>query len=147
MRAVGALAFIRNPKAPIAGRSGSRSWLRNQHGVVSLSQLRSLGVGKEAVRSRVGNGRLHRVHRGVYAVGHPGLSNEGLWMAAVLAIGLHAVLSHRAAAALWRLLPWRGGLVDVTVPGDGGASAGMASACIGPGFSYPAGVRAGTTSP
>ena len=64
-------------------------------------------------------GRLHRVHRGVYAVGHPGLSSEGRWMAAVLACGDGAVLSHRSAAELWELLPAAKGDVHVTLPGRG----------------------------
>jgi very-short-patch-repair endonuclease len=101
----------------------------NQHGVVSLDQLRAIGISAEAARHRVRIGRLHRIHRGVYAVGHPRLTPEGRWMAAVLACGPNAVLSHRvgtavlshrAAAALWRLLPARRGLIDVTVPGRAG---------------------------
>jgi very-short-patch-repair endonuclease len=49
----------------------------------------------------VRSGRLHRVHRGVYAVGHPVLTRDGRWLAAVLACGEGAVLSHRSSAALW----------------------------------------------
>ncbi len=59
-------------------------------------------------------------HRGVYAVGHPGLSNEGRWMAGVLACGMGAVLSHRSAAELWSLLDADPGLVHVTTPTRGG---------------------------
>jgi very-short-patch-repair endonuclease len=62
---------------------------------------------------------MHRIHRGVYAVGHTGLSAEGRWMAAVLACGPGAVLSHRAAGALWQLLP-PPSQIDVTVPGHAG---------------------------
>ncbi len=69
---------------------------------------------------RVRAGRLHRVHRGVYALGHAGLGNEGRWMAATLAHGKGAALSHRSAAELWALLPHRAGPIDVTVPGTGG---------------------------
>jgi very-short-patch-repair endonuclease len=65
-------------------------------------------------------GRLHCVHRGVYAVGHSGLSQAGRWMAAVLAWGPGAVLSHLAAGALWRLIPCPPELSDVTVPTSGG---------------------------
>jgi very-short-patch-repair endonuclease len=72
------------------------------------------------VAHRVRAGRLHRIHRGVYAVGHPGLSNEGRWMAAVLACGEGAVLSHRSAAELWGLLKVGNGPIDVTVPGAAG---------------------------
>lgn len=78
------------------------------------------GISPDAAIARTRTGRLHRVHRGVYAVGHEGLSDRGLRMAAVLAIGPRAVLSHRPAAALWGLLPPAGGAVDVTVPSAGG---------------------------
>jgi very-short-patch-repair endonuclease len=92
----------------------------NQHGVVSLEQLRAIGFSQEAVSRRVRAGRLHRLYRGVYAVGHTRLSDEGRWKAAVLACGPGAALSHRAAAAHWRMLPAPRGPVDVTVPGHGG---------------------------
>ena len=75
---------------------------RRQHGVVARRQLRALGLGADAVDDRLRAGRLHRVHRGVYAVGHALLSRHGVWMAAVL-IAEHAVLSHRSASALWRI--------------------------------------------
>jgi very-short-patch-repair endonuclease len=90
-----------------------------QHGVVSAAQLGAAGVRGGTLARRVKAGRLYRVHRGVYAVGHSGLSIQGRWMAAVLACG-EGVLSHRAAAALWRLLPPVAGAIDVTVTGDGG---------------------------
>jgi very-short-patch-repair endonuclease len=91
-----------------------------QHGVITLTQLIEAGLSPSGVRRRLQSGRLHRIHRGVYAVGHPGLSNEGRWMAAVLACGDGAVLSHRSAAELWELLPPRKGPVHVTVPVPGG---------------------------
>jgi very-short-patch-repair endonuclease len=91
-----------------------------QHGVVSIGQLTAAGLDSAAINRRLRAGRLHRIHRGVYAVGHTGLSNEGSWMAAVLACGEGAVLSHMAAAGLWRLLQPPMGAIDVTVPGDGG---------------------------
>jgi very-short-patch-repair endonuclease len=93
-----------------------------QHGVVSVRQLHAAGLGKDAIRSRVRGGRLHRVFRGVYAVGHAGLGNEGRWMAAVLACGERAVLSHRSAAELWRLIDPVEGPIHVTVPVAGGRS-------------------------
>jgi very-short-patch-repair endonuclease len=108
-----------------------------QHGVVSIHQLREAGLSNQAVSERRQAGRLHRLHRGVYAVGHVAPSNERRWMAAVLAltarpvtghesaraagaVGNGAVLSHRSAAALWGLLPARHGPVDVSVPRAGG---------------------------
>ena len=87
-----------------------------QHGVVSAGQLREAGLGEAAVRRRVASGRLHHVHRAVYAVGHPALSPDGVRLAAVLACGPRAVLSHRAAAAVWRLLG-NDELAEVTTPG------------------------------
>jgi very-short-patch-repair endonuclease len=91
-----------------------------QHGVVAVDQLRAIGIGPNATTRRLRCGRLHRLHRGVYAVGHRGLSREGGWLAAVLACGEGAALSHRSAAALWELLGPPPGAVDVTVPGSGG---------------------------
>jgi very-short-patch-repair endonuclease len=91
-----------------------------QHGVVSAGQLRSAGISTSGIDRRIRSARLHRIHRGVYAVGHPRLSNEGRWMAAVLAYGDGAVLSHRSAAELWRIRHPRNGAVDITVPGTAG---------------------------
>jgi very-short-patch-repair endonuclease len=88
-----------------------------QHGVVSIAQLRAAGLGRGAVDLRVRHGRLHPVHRGVYAVGHARLTFRGCLWAAVLACGGPdaAVISHRSAAAVWDLLPAPGGPIDVTV--------------------------------
>ncbi len=58
-----------------------------QHGTISLPQLKVLGLTSSAVRKRVQRGVLHPVHRGVYAVGRPGLTAKGRWMGAVLACG------------------------------------------------------------
>jgi very-short-patch-repair endonuclease len=91
-----------------------------QHGVVSVAQLAAVGLTADAIRRRAESGRLHRVHRGVYAVGHRDVSPEGRWMAAVLALGEGAALSHRSAAALWGLVRPTAGPADVTVPDIGG---------------------------
>jgi hypothetical protein len=85
-----------------------------QHGVVSRAQLEAAGVARGAIERRLALGRLHRVHRGVYAVGHPLLSRAGRWMAAVLACGPGAVLSHQSAAALWGIRPARHVPIEVT---------------------------------
>ena len=69
-----------------------------QHGVVAARQLVALGFSPRAVGRRVENGRLARLYRGVYAVGHRDLNRDGRWMAAVLASGPGALLSHRTAA-------------------------------------------------
>jgi predicted transcriptional regulator of viral defense system len=87
-----------------------------QWGVVCIAQLQALGLRKDAVQRRVKAGRLHRVHHGVYAVGHTVLRPEGRRLAAVLACGEGAVLSHRSAAAHWGLLTTSAARIDVTVP-------------------------------
>jgi predicted transcriptional regulator of viral defense system len=87
-----------------------------QHGVVSLTQLKALGLSASGARKRVNAGRLHRVHSGVFAVGHARLDVRGRRMAAVLACGPGAVLSHRTAADALGLLPYAGARIDVTVP-------------------------------
>ncbi|MEK6277465.1 MAG: type IV toxin-antitoxin system AbiEi family antitoxin domain-containing protein [Actinomycetota bacterium] len=86
-----------------------------QHGVVARRQLFALGLGPRTIERRIARERLHRIHRGVYAVGHRSLSAHGHWLAAVLAAGPGAVLSHRSAAALWELRPAAGSRIDVTV--------------------------------
>ena len=78
-------------------------------------QLAAIGFGDNAIARRVQCGRLHRLYRGVYAVGHTVLGREARWLAAVLACGEGAVLSHRSAAALWGLRPSAAAKVDVTV--------------------------------
>lgn len=81
-------------------------------------QLRAAGVTRGEVDSRLARGLFRKVYRGVYAFGHRALTQEGWWMAAVLALGEHAVLSHRSAAALWGMLPTsETAFVHVAAPG------------------------------
>jgi hypothetical protein len=87
-----------------------------QHGVIAARQLIALGLTPRAVQYWMTIGRLHRLYPGVYAVGHTRLTLKGRWMAAVLAGGERAVLSHGDAAALWDLLPPKGSRVHVTTP-------------------------------
>jgi predicted transcriptional regulator of viral defense system len=103
-----------------------------QHGVVSLAQLEDLGIRRQGRCTRLRRGRLHRLHRGVFAVGHTGVSREGNWMAAVLAVGPGAVLSHTSAAVLWGMLDTRGSRtaqvqlpIHVTVCGHGESRRGI----------------------
>ena len=91
-----------------------------QFGVVSRAQLLSAGLTRREIEAWVAARRLQRVHRGVYAVGHSVLRVEGRWMAAVLACGQGAVLSHQTAASVWELRRLGSGAVHVTVPGDPG---------------------------
>jgi predicted transcriptional regulator of viral defense system len=91
-----------------------------QHGVVARRQLEAIGLARGAVAHRVSAGRLHRVHQGVYAVGHTVLTVNGRRMAAVLAAGPGAVLSHASAAALWEIRPTSATRIDVSVRSAGG---------------------------
>src|SRR3954447_26338345 len=88
-----------------ASRQESGVWAlaRSQHWLVTTRQLRALGFTEDAIAHRVREGRLWRVHRGVYVVGRRELSREGEWMAAVLACGVDAALCDLCAAALWNL--------------------------------------------
>ena len=84
-----------------------------QFGVVARRQLAATGIDRRAIDRRIARGVLRHVHRSVYAFGHTALTAQGRWMAAVLAGGPDAVLSHRSAAAHWCLLKSR--YVDVTI--------------------------------
>jgi len=89
-----------------------------QHGVIALAQLESIGLSPRAVCHRARAGRLKRIHRGVYATGT--VNDEGRWLAAVLACGEGAALSHRSAAALWGLATSSGRDTYVTARGRAG---------------------------
>jgi very-short-patch-repair endonuclease len=91
-----------------------------QHAVLDAAELRACGLTTSGIDRRLQTGRLHRKHRGVYAVGHPRLTQQGVWLAAVKACGPGAALSHQSAAALWSLLPDYRGPPHVTVQGPGG---------------------------
>ena len=90
--------------------------VRQQHGAIARRQLMELGLSARRIERRIASGRLHPVWRGVYAVGRPQLDRRGGWMAAVLACGQDAALSHGSAAALWGFGPQRDGTIEVSVP-------------------------------
>jgi hypothetical protein len=89
-----------------------------QHGNVTYAQLLALGLTERQIAYRIAIGRLHRVYRGVYSVGRPPKTAHEHAMAAVLACGERAALSHHSALALWGLAEWRWSAIHVTVPGD-----------------------------
>jgi len=90
-----------------------------QYGVVSSRQLRHLGYSKSSIGRAAATKRLHRIHRGVYAVGHKPLTRRSDCLAAVIACGRGALLSHSSAAWLWGLLPTYPVPIEVTVPRRG----------------------------
>jgi very-short-patch-repair endonuclease/predicted transcriptional regulator of viral defense system len=112
-----------NPNS--SGQPDSRRWRRRegrlrtlakgQHGVVARCQLVALGFSLNVIEHRVSIGLLHTIHRGVYALGRPDLPPKGRWMAAVLACGPGAYLSHASAAALHGIRASAAARVDVTL--------------------------------
>ena len=98
-----------------AAPSGLWTLIRRQHDVITADQLHGFGFSAHAIKHRIATGRLHPVFRGVYAVGRPTLTREGWWMAAVLACGPEAALSHWPAAAHWGM-PGHADLLEVTIP-------------------------------
>jgi hypothetical protein len=96
-----------------------------QHGVVARRQLLALGFSRDQIARLRAARRLHVVHRGVYAVGHRVISVKARWLAAVLACGPGALLSHRSAAALWQLRRSSLSYVEVIVPSRRGRIEGV----------------------
>jgi very-short-patch-repair endonuclease len=83
--------------------------------VLTRRDLDGLGFSKMGIDHRVSTGRLHLISPGVYAVGRPELTPRGRWMAAVLACGDDAVLTHRSAAELWGIGYEESGRIDVSI--------------------------------
>jgi len=99
----------------VAKRERAVSALANrQYGVVSRRQLIAGGLGVRTISRRIEAGQLHPLHRGVYMFGDGRVNRRAEWMAAVLACGDGALLSHRSACALWGLARFRKDPIDVT---------------------------------
>ncbi len=90
-----------------------------QWGVVERGQLRAAGVTRHQIERRLAAGLLVAIHRGVYAVGHRVLVADGFRLAAVLACGPDAALSHRSAGGAWGLRPSHRARHEVTTRGRG----------------------------
>src|SRR3954447_20151591 len=103
---------------------------RRQHGVVGRRQLLALGLSSSAIGRRVDVGRLHVLYAGVYAVGHPLLSRDGRWLAAVLACGPRAAIGYATAAFEWSRRRREPPLIEVVRPTDVPARM-SGSACTG----------------
>jgi len=94
-----------------------RSLAEKQHGVVAWRQLIAFGLTEGQIKSRVKDGQLVLLHRGVFALGHRRIGRYGGWMAATLACGPEAVLSHGSAAQLWGIRGSRGPIEVTRVSG------------------------------
>lgn len=107
---------------------GVSTWTRiaaiagTQHGVISVAQLYRCGVSRSGIRRAVRAGHLHRLHQGVYAVGHRALTHRSRWKAATMAGGSSAFLSHGPAAELERMLREKGRPVELTIASNTGRS-------------------------
>ncbi len=117
------MAVMENRETRSLDRAQSPGWRSGSTGLSAVTQLLDAGLGRGAIELRLARGRLHRVHAGVYAVGHPILTAEGRWMAAVLSGGAGAVLSHRSAAAHWGIRPEGSRQAEVTVASNPALSA------------------------
>jgi very-short-patch-repair endonuclease len=111
------LAYVLSVSVAKSDGKSARAWdlARKQHWVLARRQLLELGFTEAAIEHRLASGRLRKVMRGVYGVGRPGMSPQARWMAALLACGEKAVLSHRSAAALWGMAREPTRVIDVSV--------------------------------
>jgi very-short-patch-repair endonuclease len=101
-----------------ASFSAAATIAARQNGRVTVDQLRAAGFTKSSIQRAVEGGRLHRLHVGVFAVGHLAPSRLGDWHAAVLACGPDAVLSRRCAATAFQIRDGVGPRIDVTLPAN-----------------------------
>lgn len=101
-----------------------RRLAERQHGVVARRQLVAQGLSAELIKGRLRAGMLVPVHVGVFALGHSLIGKQGRWMAAVLACGPNAVLSHSSAAELWAFARSRG-FPEVTRRSGGSRRSGL----------------------
>jgi hypothetical protein len=116
IRAAGRLVDVVDEQLdPLRADAHIASLAAGQHGVVSWRQLIDAGLGRGAIAHRSRSGWLHRLYRGVFAIGHPPLSREAWWMAAVLSCGEHAALSHTSGLAHWDLRASSDPNIDITI--------------------------------
>jgi very-short-patch-repair endonuclease len=97
----------------------AKAWplARRQHDVIARWQLLALGITRRAIEHKLAKGELRVLYQGVYAVRRSPLTQEGRWIAAVLACGQGAALSHESAAALWQIWPLAR-VIHVSAPCD-----------------------------
>lgn len=100
---------------PELARLAERQW-----GVITRAQLIASGLGDRGIAEWVRSGRVRRLYRGVYAFGHDRIRSEGRWLAAVMACGPGAALSHTSGAQLWEIRQSSSAFIDVTVPSQNG---------------------------
>jgi very-short-patch-repair endonuclease len=93
-----------------------RALAGEQAGIVGRAQLLTAGISRRAIDRALRGGRLHRVHRGVYATVAPELLTEdGRLLAALLTVGDGAILSRGTAAWRWRIIPAPPSVIEVAI--------------------------------
>jgi very-short-patch-repair endonuclease len=103
------------PRVQQSSAAGLWALAREQHWVVSRAQMLALGFSPKAIAHRLKTGEVHRIRNGVYSVGRPEISRLGEFMAAVLACGPAAFISHHSAAELWEIRPPIGPRIHVSI--------------------------------
>src|SRR3954468_21807282 len=88
-----------------------------QDGAIAHRQLRQLGLGEDAIEFWLEIGRLHRLHKGVYALGHLAITRRTRWWAAPLACGDDSTLSHWDCGIVWNVLNSSSRVIHVSGPG------------------------------
>jgi hypothetical protein len=116
---------MRSKLHPGDGERRIAALANRQHGLITTRQLERIGFTRQSIARRVAVGRLHPVHRGVYAVGHTALSVKAHRLAAVLALGDLALASHVTAGAIWDVRRTTTTTQHVTTPGDGRSRPGI----------------------
>jgi very-short-patch-repair endonuclease len=110
------------PRIALGNRKQSgavRAIARDQEGIVARAQLLTASVSNAAIHRALRSGRLHLIHKGVYSTQAPELASEdALLIAALLAAGDGAVLSHGTAAWRWQLIPAPPTSIELAVPRD-----------------------------
>jgi very-short-patch-repair endonuclease len=111
---------------PALKNSGKGPWERvaaiasTQLGLISIWQLRDVGVPRSTITESVVHGRLHPVFHGVYSVGHRHLTVYGRMLAATMACGEGSVVSHGTAAWIYGMRDWQPKEIDVIAPVEAG---------------------------
>jgi len=103
-----------------AGEIAGQQW-----GVIGWGQLKSCGVSHATADRWRADGRLHPIHRGVYALGHPSVPIQGRLVAAIIHAGPNATLSHATAAWWWHLIDDEPAIIDVSTPGRARSTPGV----------------------
>jgi len=103
-------------RKPASPRAAIADVAARQYGLITTAQLVAAGLSHPAITRRVASGELHRLHLGVYAVGHAAPAQEALWLAAVLGGGEGSALRGLSGAKLWAVSRFAAPVAEVVTP-------------------------------